>query len=362
MNLGRFCFVAFPLILTIAAIISFLVATLSGIAHNNLYIFSVDLNNLTLNSDTLGALADQVDINLPGNVEDINIGKRAGDSISASDLGLGRKYDINLWGYCEVKKKSGSDDTSRDCSDGEFDWASKNLRADVLDDIGKSISVEIKLPKEIDTAIDIFSTVTRYAEIAFICSLVILGVELVFGIFASCTRVMSCLTWVVGLAAIGVCVLTAGLATAMGAVVVGAIEASAKVYGVKASLNTRFLACIWIGAGFAIVASLFWLFTICCCKPNHGSGRKKGTKYRDGADDNEKLVPQGSYHPLGTNDHEMAGGSYGGGYGGGYNGGAYQEQFRPNAGRGYSHGPGSSFTAGRQNIGHDAYEPYSHRA
>lgn len=364
MNLGRFCFVAFPLILTIGAIISFLIATLSGIAHDSLYIFRVDLRDLTLNEDTLKSLADNIDIDLPGNLEisDVtdNFGKeKRADGLSASDLGLGREYEITLWGYCEIKKKKGGDGEERDCSDGEFDWATKHLRDDFINDLGKSINVEIKLPDEIDKAIDVFSTVNRYAEIAFIVALVVLGVELFFGIFATCTRVMSCLTWIIGLAAIVICVLTAGLATGMGAVVVGAIEASAKVYGVRASLNTNFLACIWIGAAFAIVASLFWLISICCCKPDHRSG-KKGTKYRDGGDDNEKLMPTGSYYPIGANDHEMTPGNY-------------QQQFQPNNGMGYSHGPpdytgysgGGGYNmgggSGRQNNPYEAYEPYSHR-
>ena len=345
MRAGRFVCVGLPIVLTIGAIIAFMVATLSGIAHNSLYIFKVNLEGLKLDKNTLEAVAGAVGDGLGDNIGDLadKFGKRHDRrAITAGDLGLGHKYEFTLWSYCEIK------DSGRNCIDGEYNWASKHLRKDIIDEIPSIGGKTIELPDEIDKAIDIFSTVTRYTEIAFIVVLAVLGVELILGIFASCTRIMSCLTWLIGLAAIVLCLVAAGLATAMGAVVVGAIEAAAKEYGVRASINTNFLACIWIGAAFAIAASLFWLFTICCCAPEHGSRRNK-----NGGDDNEKLMPTSAYYPIGgahhsrnaSNDHEMSSGTY-------------HNQFQPTYGQEYSHAP-SYYSGGRSEA---AYEPYSHRA
>ncbi|KAL6863003.1 hypothetical protein ACO1O0_003246 [Amphichorda felina] len=334
MRAGRFVCVGLPIALTIGAIIAFMVATLSGIAHNNLYIFKVNLEGLKLDANTLEAvIGDGIDD--LGNI--LNNKRHERRALTAGDLNLGRKYEFTLWNYCEIK------DSKRDCIDGEYNWASKHLRKDIIDEIPKIGSKTIELPDEIDKAIDVFSTVTRYTEIAFIVALAVLGAELVLGIFSSCTRIMSCLTWLIGLAAIVLCIVAAGLATAMGAVVVGAIEAAAKEYGVRASLNTNFLACIWIGAAFAIAASLFWLFTICCCKPEHGSRRSKG-------DDNEKLVSS-AYYPIGgtANDHEMTSAGY-------------HNQFQPTYGQDYTHAP-SHYSGSRLGSRPEvSYEPYSHRA
>src|SRR5690606_6744076 len=65
----------------------------------------------------------------------------------------------------------------------------------------------------------------------------------------------------------------AGLATATATVIVGAVEGSNNLYGLEADLNVKFLAIIWLSVAFALAAGLFWMFTICCCKPDHSSSR-----------------------------------------------------------------------------------------
>ncbi|KAG9255974.1 uncharacterized protein F5Z01DRAFT_531081 [Emericellopsis atlantica] len=388
MRAGRFACVALPIILTVGAIIAFLVATLSGVVHNSLYMFTVNLEDMTLDEATLSSLADNLGIDtsslsdltnslpdgvslddlkakLPDGVslDDLNLDnidlsnldlnnldindllnsnkKRADASVSAADLNLGQKYEIGLWGYCEIKNKTDGDGTTRDCINAEFDWANKHLRSNLTE------ALRNQIPDEVENAIDLFSTMTRYTEIVFIVALAVFGLELFLGIFASCTRIVSCLVWLIGLAAIVLSIAAAGMATAMSAIVIGTIEASAKQYGVHGSINTQFLATIWIGCAFAVGASVFWLFTICCCKPEHNSH-----KNRDGADDHEKLMGNraSGYYPIGgtnhhaNSDHEMTTSTY-------------HNQFQPTYGQAYSHTPAYS-SSGRSDAG---YEPYAHR-
>jgi hypothetical protein len=333
MQAGRFVCVALPIILTIGAIISFMIATLSGVAHNNLYLFKVDLKDFELNPDNLSDFLGNLDINLNG----ISLGKR---QVTAGTIGLANSYDITLWGYCANEKDS------RKCTSPEFDWAQDRIQDDIL----SKFSSAIKLPDEIDSALDVFSTVTKYTEIAFIVALAVLGLELFIGIFSNCTRIISCLTWLIGIAAIVLCIAAAGLATAMSAVVVAALKSAAKQYGVKADINTNFLACIWIGTAFAVAASLFWLFTICCCKPERRSRRDRS---RD-SEDREKLAPTGAYYPI-TADNDMSGANTS------YNNQYNNQQFQPSYGQDYSHAP-SYYSGSDNNRGDIAYEPYSHRA
>lgn len=330
MGVGRFFCVALPLILTIASTIALLIATLSGVAHNQLWMFQLDTRNLSINPADAAHLAGKIGISL----RDVKT-----DNISAADLNLANTYEVDLWGYCST-----GTDGKRQCTKAKFDWASTALNTSFIDSFTSSAGVKIELPNEVKNALKTFRTVTKWTQVAFIVALVALGVELFVGIFANCSRVVSCLTWLVaGVTAVLVGV-AAGLSTAMATVVIGAVESTAKYYGVKGSVGGRFLATVWIATAFAIGAAFFWIFTICCCKPER---RQKNRSSRNIDSDGEKLLPTGAYRPLSNSNFEMTGGQNSGYY-------------NPNQGHaGYSSGPRHPSGQGRTDL---AYEPYSHRA
>ncbi|KAM5355437.1 hypothetical protein ACJ41O_002083 [Fusarium nematophilum] len=325
MGVGRFFCVLLPFALTVGSVIFLLVGTLAGVADKSLYLFQVDVEDLSIDPANVDHLVDNLSLKTRA-IKDENI--------TAADLGLAKYYDISLWGYCYKP-----DEGKRKCVKPKFDWASETLNTSYIEHFGSAHDVEIDLPKEIEDALKAFTHVTKWTEIAFIAALVALAVELLLGIFANCSRIFSCLTWLVAGIATVLVITAASLATAMAAVVVGAVEGTAKFYGVRAKINTTFLSVIWIAAAFAIAAGLFWLFTICCCKPEHRSSSRKNRN-----SDGEKLLPSGSggYAPLG-NDHEMQTGYY--------NHNQSQSQSQYGAPR-YPSGSRSDL----------AYEPYSHRA
>jgi hypothetical protein len=345
-NFGRFVCVLVPFLLTLASLIAMLLAGLAGITDKGLFMFEVNVTDLQLSPSSVTKILDGTGINVPS-LDDLNIPKvsdigtktkakrvTAAGNITASDLGLDNIYDVNVWNYCYTAQNG-----TRDCSKPAFDWASHalNMSTSHLNSLLTSTGLNVTLPKEITDAVTAFGTVSKWTQIIFVIAYVALGVELFFGLFASCSRAVSCLTWLVALLAAVVVGAAAGLATATAVVVVGAVEASAKFYGVEAHLNTRYLAVVWIGAAFAIAAALFWLFTICCCAPDHHS-RGGRTRHRDA----EKFMPVASpsgYERL--NDPN-------GGYGGGYARQSYGPQ--PTA---YGGAPPPQQHAG-------AYEPYSH--
>ncbi|KAG8421991.1 hypothetical protein J3459_010792 [Metarhizium acridum] len=312
MGVGRFICVGLPLALTIASIVALLVATLSGVAHSQLWMFRVDVKDMSISPADLGSVANTLGIN-----------PRADKSgnITAADLGLANVYEIDLWGYCYT-----DNDNKRQCTKAKFDWANSALNTTYIENLGKSTGVEgFKLPDEVKGALKTFRTVAKWTEVAFIVALVALGIHL--------TSIL------VGIAA--------GLSTATASIVVGAIKGSNKLYGIKADVGTRFLATVWIATAFALGAGFFWIFTICCCKPEH---RRSGGKRHLDSDD-EKLLPNGgAYRPL-SHNYEMTSGHNNGGY---YNPNQNQ-QFHG----GYSSGPRHPSGHGRTDL---AYEPYSHRA
>ncbi|KAK2592157.1 hypothetical protein QQS21_010139 [Conoideocrella luteorostrata] len=334
MGVGRFFCVALPLILTVASIVALLIATLSGVSHNQLWMFQIDTTNLSINPADAAHIAGKVGINL----RDVKT-----DNITAVDLpGIANVYDVDLWGYCST-----DGDKKRQCTKAEFDWANSALNTSKFDELVSKTGVKIQLPNEIKDALKTFRTVAKWTDVAFIIALVALGVELVLGIFANCSRVMSCLTWVVaGITAVLVGV-AAGLATAMSTIVVGTVESTAKYYGVKGRIGGRFLATVWIATAFAIAAAFFWIFTICCCKPER---RQKSSRSRHADSDGEKLLPTGAYRPLSNNNFEMAGGQQSG---------VYHPNPGPQLHGGYASAPRHPSGHGRTDL---AYEPYSHRA
>lgn len=394
-NVGRVFCVALPIIMIIGAIGSLLAATLAGVAHQRLFLFHINMTEASISQLDLQNLANKAGL---GNIDFGNIinnagndiknggqnaanafgsqaGKVAGDvkngadqlgkdisntannvgntinhalngrfadievrtdNITAKKFGLADAYDVSLWGYCRTVGKD------RTCTSSQFDWASHVLNDTYLNDLGASVGIKnVALPKELIGAIHTYNTVNKFTEIAFIVALVALGIELVIGIFATMSRAVSCLVYVWASFATLLVFVACGMATALATAVIGAVEATAKFYGVRANFYSNFLAVIWIGAAFTLGANLFWIFTICCCKPEH-----RRNKYaRDSYGDSEKLIPQRGYAPL-NNDHE---------HNGFYNNQAPQRQSAPT----YNANPRYPSGAGRTDL---AYEPYSHRA
>ncbi|KAI3395707.1 hypothetical protein diail_930 [Diaporthe ilicicola] len=382
-NIGRIFCVALPFALTVASLIAMLVAGLSGVTDKSMYLFKINTTDLSISSssitsllssrgldqrdlsdsiiaatggssgDTSGLLASATSaaaaagVTSAADAESAISGIVSGTNITASDLGLANAYLVNLWGYCEISQSG-----DKTCQKAQFDWASNASTSfqSKLDSVAGSSGENVTIPDSIKTAMNTFSTVTKWTEVVFIIAYIALGISLFLGIFANCSRAFSCCTFIISaVAAVAVCA-AAALATAMASVVVGAVEGTAKVYGVTGSINTSFLAAVWIGAAFAIGAAFFWMFTICCCAPDHSSSRGKtgGFGRKKHLDDAEKLPMSGAYAPLEGPHHNAYGQdtSYGGhqntSYGGGYG---------QNAGYGSPH-------TGRNDM---AYEPYQHR-
>ncbi|KAI1752655.1 SUR7 protein [Xylaria castorea] len=369
MGVGRYFCVALPFILTVASIIAALIAGLTGVSSNDLYLFRIDVTNLSIDAtqlqdivnnasslvsgDKLDDITDQVTNKVDSVGDDVSNKLKeivdrspiewqdasqpttrdsasdvlsdvtdalSGTIITASDLGLANKYDFTLWGYCITPQ-----DGKKNCTKAEFDWASKELDLNWVDRLTQVAGLNITLPKELNDGLNAYKTVTKWTQVVFIIAIVALGLELLVGLFTACSRAISCVTWIISGFATAAIIATAILLTVTGSTVIGVVLGVSKHYGVKANLNNSFLAVIWISVAFAIGAGLFWLFSICCCKPENRPYGKASRHL-----DSEKHVPAGSYAPIGEN--------HGSAYGG-YNYGAPQ--------RG----------GARSDL---AYEPYSH--
>ncbi|RDA92925.1 hypothetical protein CP533_3876 [Ophiocordyceps camponoti-saundersi (nom. inval.)] len=338
MAVGRFVCVAVPLILTVAAIIAGLVAILSGVSHQSLPLFSVNASGLSINPASIAAdlakianinslhtrqipasVADKIPKDLldkipPGLAEKITpeladkIPQVLQNNITAATLGIVDLMEVSLWGYCAVAR-----DGTRDCTKAQFDWASQSLNDSLVDSLTAAAGLSNRLPDEVRTALQAFRTITKWTEVAFIVALVALGIELLVGIFASCSRAASCLTWLFASIAAVLVGIAAGLATATASIVVGTIDSAGRNVGLDATIGKRFLAAAWIAFAFASAAALFWLFTICFCKPDRRAPSGFQSVKRDRESDDEKLIAANGgkgYAPVSNeyhNGHESSG-------------------------------------------------------
>ncbi|KUI70780.1 SUR7 family protein pun1 [Cytospora mali] len=399
-NVGRFICVALPFILSVASVIALLVASLAGVTDKSLYIFSVNTTDLSVSASSITSLLSDRSLHEREALGDDTLATRtsedysaaaasasaaaatatsaadaataisgvvSGTNITGSDLGLSDIYYVNLWNYCQTISTGG-----KECRKAQYNWASNATKAfeNQLDSVASASNENVTLPDSIKTAMTTFGTVTRWTEIVFIIAFVALAASIVFGFFANCSRAFSCCTFILAaFAAVAVCA-AATLATVTAAVVIGAVEGTAKAYGVTGSINTRFLATVWIAAAFAIAAAFFWMFTICCCAPDHNRSRGKSAGFgrTRHLDDAEKPRMTGAgYAPLPEPQNTAYGGS------GAYPGnGAYAGHGDYGVNGDYtSHGAygdsgfGQGATYGNPRTGRNpemAYEPYSHRA
>ncbi|RYP57453.1 hypothetical protein DL770_010668 [Monosporascus sp. CRB-9-2] len=324
MSVGRYFCVALPFILAVASIVCMLIAGLTGITNTDLYMFRIDVSNLTIDTAVLADLAgvdsDQLEqlsnINSRAHesslnwhdesaVEDLMNSNTEASSLlntldsleslnglTANDLGLARVYDINLWGYCATYQ-----DDSHNCTEPGFNWAEGRMS----EENGLLAALQ-NIPGANDTAIprivdglQAFEQLNKWTEVVYIIAMIALASELVVGLFAACSRAVSCVTWLISGIATMFVIGAATMMTVMATVAVGTIETFGSSQGAHGNIHTGFLAVAWLGAAFAIAASSFWLFTICCCKPENRPYRKR-SRY---SDEQEKLVPTGSYQPIG---------------------------------------------------------------
>lgn len=342
MGVGRFFCVALPFILSAASLIALLIACLAGVTNKDLYMFRVNATDMQISqSDLKGLIEGAINTTLGdipdfpnlGNLGDIT-SRDTNGNVTAAQLGIDSVYDVALWGYCETDSSG-----NRNCTSPEFDWAADHLNTTWVEAVGAFSGSVISFPEEITKALKTFQTVSKWTQVAYIVAFVSLGLAVLFGIFANCTRVMSCVTFIVASFAAVIVIAAASLSTVTSSVVVGSLEASAKMYGVRANFNTTFLALVWISAAFASGAAFFWLFTICCCAPNHNSRKSRNRDSTDG----EKLLPitgskNAAYQPLGSPAHQ----------------GFYDAQSNNQYGA-----PRHASGGARADM---AYEPYSHRS
>jgi len=295
MGAGRFVCVAVPYGLTIASLVCILITMLSGITSKNLDMFEISTKNLSISSSDLQNLANGVKSKREAN----NLGAGAltnaaingvatgAVNFTAANFQLADDYKVYMWNYCY--SYTGASNGS--CTKGKFDWASDAINTTRMNEVASAISMgasgkNATLPKSITNALKVYVRVSKWTQVVYLIALLLSVLTLITGLFGFCSRGGSCITYFVSGLATTAIICASAMATASSAVVVAAVQATAKIYGVHAKIMTGFLSVTWLACAFSVGAGLFWMFSICCCKSESR-----------GKSNNEKFAPS-SYQPL----------------------------------------------------------------
>lgn len=366
-RVGRFVCVSVPFILTIGSLICILIVCLAGVTNKSLYLLKVNTEDFSISSSELESLAKR-DINLnvrslSGLIEDAlttttsDAVTSSSSNITAADLSLADSYEVALWTYCTT---SGSDTT---CTSPAFNYASNATNTTKYVELAESVAgVTVTIPSSVTSALKTFSTISYITQIIYTVAFALTILELVLGIFALCSRIGSCCTFIIsGLQTVAL-IAASVLATVLASVATGAIEGLAKGYGVTANINTSFLVATWFGVALSLGSSLFWMFSICCCKGDRNKSGKGETRFRDSHQ--TPLVPAAV--PFSGNGYQRVQDPYAAQVpaqnagGNGYQ--RVQDPYAPQTQTAYGgyQVPMTQVRNSRQQTG--AYEPYSHDA
>jgi len=385
MGAGRFVCVAVPFGLTLASLVCILIVMLAGITNHSLEMFEIKTANLSISSSSLANFVDVIKRNDdlssltlagqgpnppeqhpsdslsaltiagqgPNPTEQkpndslsaltvAGLTPNASDNITAAALGLADSYKVSLWNYCRTSGKNTT------CTSAKFDWAATSLNSSSVEATASALTGKtVRLPSELRTALKTFKTFSKWTEVVYIIAVIACAAELVLGVFGFCSRAGSCITFIISGISTATIILASIMASVQSSLVIAAVKATARSYGVHGSLNTSFLATTWLAAAFSVGAGMFWMLTICCCASDSSGSSKR--KSRSGENDNEKLIPTGAYQRVDDNQH----------FNQGYQGqqhGIYNPQ------------QSTEYGVPMQNVkpvargGNGAYEPYSHTA
>jgi len=292
MGAGRFVCVAVPFGLTIASLVCILITMLAGVTSKNLDMFEISTKNMSISSSDLQNLANGVKSkrdNLgAGALTEAAINGHATGAVNftAKDFGIADSYKVYLWNYCSTNS------TDNDCTKGKFNWAQDSINITYINERATAVSMAASgknatLPKAMTSALSAYVKVSKWTQVVYLIALLLSVLTLITGLFGFCSRGGSCITYIVSGLATTAIICASAMATASSAIVVAAIQATAKMYGIHAKIMTPFLSVTWLACAFSVGAGLFWMFSICCCK---SESRNKNRN-------SEKFAPS-SYQPL----------------------------------------------------------------
>lgn len=145
----------------------------------------------------------------------------------------------------------------------------------------------------------VYKTVSKWMFIAYLVAFIATAAQILVGIIAIFSRWGSCVTTIVSIVSFLFTLAASLTSTIMFSIAKGSLGSALKVYGVSVSLGKNIYATTWLAVAFSLAATIFWMFSTCCCSGRSPYGHKD--RHNRGSVTAEKAPytyePIGAAHP-----------------------------------------------------------------
>jgi len=206
-------------------------------------------------------------------------------------------YEVHLWNYCTENE----DGSKVECSSRHA-----NFYFDLINIWGLNVSAPVSSARPssqndpFSNAVDnlqnktetferdllgnagekAYSAYKKVAKAMFILYAVAFWTELAtlaLSLFAICSRWGSLFTWLFSFVSSLLTLAAVGTTTGVYLGLLGGLRGILDPYGVKLQFGSKAFIVAWLGVVFSLAATMFWLFSICCCSgasnPHHKNNK-----------------------------------------------------------------------------------------
>lgn len=312
------------MVLTIASLVALAFLEASGWSPgsplNNNYLMSVDFSNFTV-ADA-GSVSNSTELT-------------AALTLAEASGQLKETYRIYLWNYCSANKTSGDIDY---CSDRQSSFvfdpveqfglnatdsvptgtsSGDNAVTSAINNAKQNVEEfqDNVLGDAASGAMKVYKRVAKWNFIAYQVAFWTTVITIVVGLLAICSRWGSLCTWIMAIVSLKLSLSLARLrrqltspqqistlftflasltTTILFSSLTGALHTLLEPYNIQVSLGTRALAVTWIATALSIIATLFWLCSICCCSGRDNPHHRSNSKGKGGLWNSEPKGDEGS--------------------------------------------------------------------
>lgn len=312
------------MVLTIASLVALAFLEASGWSPgsplNNNYLMSVDFSNFTV-ADA-GSVSNSTELT-------------AALTLAEASGQLKETYRIYLWNYCSANKTSGDIDY---CSDRQSSFvfdpveqfglnatdsvptgtsSGDNAVTSAINNAKQNVEEfqDNVLGDAASGAMKVYKRVAKWNFIAYQVAFWTTVITIVVGLLAICSRWGSLCTWIMAIVSLKLSLSLARLrrqltspqqistlftflasltTTILFSSLTGALHTLLEPYNIQVSLGTRALAVTWIATALSIIATLFWLCSICCCSGRDNPHHRSNSKGKGGLWNSEPKGHEGS--------------------------------------------------------------------
>ncbi|KAK5171735.1 uncharacterized protein LTR77_003371 [Saxophila tyrrhenica] len=316
---GRIACIFTPWVLTVASLICIIIIEIAGWNKSLLsdyYFIKANFSDLSVsgagdlaNTTTLTAALQQAQqSNTLEDVYEVHLWNYCttdedGSNVECSDRHANFYFDlVSIWGLNSTAAAASSTSTSsrpsaqnnpiQNAADNLQD-KTEGLERELLGDAGEKAYTAYK---KVAKAMFILYAVAFWTELA----------TLALSLFAICSRWGSLFTWLFSFVSSVITLAAVATTTGVYLALLGALRGLLDPYDVKLQLGSKAFTVAWLGVAFSWAATLFWLFSICCCSgasnPHHKSNKgglwnaePKGQGYGDYRGRGLKVEKTGGY-------------------------------------------------------------------